>query len=405
MSVINFDGIRQCLDIPADAERLLSKCEKEIRLSLNLLLYPDGLVEADAYVVYHSTVRGPAKGGLRIWPTVTLDHTRTLAELMTLKTALVGIPFGGGKSGIALDPHKFPRPNRSALIREFVHLIRNELYSGSYVPAPDLGSGPADMAVIYGETHVPESVTGKPPRVGGLPGRREATGYGVAHVTALAAETRLKRKVSELTVAVQGFGNVGEWTCRFLAEKGARIVAVSDSGGGVFRGGGLPLDALLDHASRRGTVADFPGDRLTNEELLALDVDVLIPAAVEDVITEHNAGRVSAKLVVEAANGPTTPAGEKILAARGVSLIPDILANSGGVIASYVEWRQAKSGAITRKEETYQTIAEQIDGAFRRVHLLGCDGRLGDREAAIAVAVDELVATMRDRGWIPEGTR
>jgi glutamate dehydrogenase (NAD(P)+) len=403
MSVVNFDSIRQCLDVPTDAERLLSKCEKEIRFSLNLLLYPDGLVEADAYVVYHSTVRGPAKGGLRIWPTVTLEHTRTLAELMTLKTALVGIPFGGGKSGIALDPRKFPRPNKSALIREFVHIIRDELYAGSYVPAPDLGSNPADMAVIYGETHRPESVTGKPPRVGGLPGRREATGYGVAHVTALASETHLRRKINELTVAVQGFGNVGEWTCRFLSQQGAKIVAVSDSEGGVHRPDGLPIDELAAYTAANGGVSGFAGDRITNEELLAMDVDVLIPAAVENVITERNAGRVSAKLIVEAANGPTTAAGEQILAARGVPIVPDILANSGGVIASYVEWRQAKSGAITRKEETYQTIAEQMDSAFRRVHLLGCDHRLGDRDAALAVAVEELVATMRDRGWIPGG--
>ena len=401
MGVVNFDRMRECLDVPIEAERLLSKCEKEIRFSLNLLLYPDGLVEADAYVVYHNTARGPAKGGLRIWPTASLEHTRTLAELMTWKTALVGIPFGGGKSSIALDPRRFPRPNKSALIREFVHMIRDELYAGSYVPAPDLGSNPSDMAVIYGETHMPESVTGKPPRVGGLPGRREATGYGVSYVTSLACESFLKRGPHGLNIAVQGFGNVGSWTCRFLSEQGAKIVGVSDTEGGVHRSEGLPIDELAAYTSQNGSVAGFAGDRITNEELLAMKVDVLIPAAIEDVITEQNAGRVSADLIVEAANGPTTPGGEAVLIKRGIPIVPDILANSGGVIASYVEWRQAKSGAITRKEETYQTVAEQIEGAFHRVREFSCNRHVGDREAALAVAVQELIATMQDRGWIP----
>ena len=274
--------------------------------------------------------RGPAKGGLRIWPSVTLEHTRTLAELMTWKTALVGIPFGGGKSGIALDPRQFPRANKSALIREFVHIIREELYAGSYVPAPDLGSNPSDMAVIYGETHMPESVTGKPPRVGGLPGRREATGYGVAYVTALASDTILKRGVDGLRVGVQGFGNVGEWTCRFLDQRGAKIVGVSDSEGGVHRSDGLPIEELAAYTTRNGSVAGFAGgDRITNEELLAADVDVLIPAAIEDAITEHNASRVSAKLVVEAANGPTTPGGDRIWSSAAYPSCPTFSPTAG----------------------------------------------------------------------------
>jgi glutamate dehydrogenase/leucine dehydrogenase len=401
MGVVNFDKIKAYTDVPIEAERLLAKSEKEISFSLNLLLYPDGLVEADAFVVYHNTARGPAKGGLRIWPTVTLEHTRDLAELMTWKTALVGIPFGGGKSGIRLDPRSFPRPNKSALIREFVHVIRLELASGTYVPAPDLGSTPSDMAVIYGETHIPECVTGKPPRVGGLPGRREATGYGVSYVTSLASESFLGRPVTGVKVAVQGFGNVGEWTCRFLSEAGATVVAVSDLGGGVHRPNGLPIDELAIYALGQGTVAGFEGDAISNEDLLAMDVDILIPAAVEEVLNEKNAGRVSAKLVVEAANGPVTSAGEAVLNSRGIPIVPDILANSGGVIASYVEWRQAKSGAITKQEETYQTVADQIGGAFQSVRRLSAERRITDREAALALAVQELVATMRDRGWIP----
>ncbi len=401
MSVVNFAQLKSMTSIPWEAERLLTKPEKEIRFSLNLLLHPVGLVEADAYVVYHNTARGPAKGGLRIWPTVTLDHTRDLAELMTWKTALVGIPFGGGKSGIALDPLTLPRENKTAMIKEYVHMISAELRSGAYVPAPDLGSNPSDMAVIYGETHILESVTGKPPRVGGLPGRREATGYGVAHVTALASEAILGGPIAGRRVAVQGFGNVGEWTCRFLQERGARVVAVSDLTGGVFSDRGLDLEGLARQARQTGGVAGGEGDAISNEELLALEVDVLIPAAVENVLTEESAPRVRARLVIEAANGPTTPGGEAALQAQGIPVVPDILANSGGVVASYVEWRQAKSGSMTKASETYQTVAEQLEHAFHQVREVVVQRQVTDRLAAQAVAVAELIATMRDRGWIP----
>jgi len=401
MATLSFEELKGVMDIPEAAERLLSKSEKEIRFSLNILLYPHGLVEADAYVVYHNTARGPAKGGLRIWPTVTLEHTRDLAELMTLKTALVGIPFGGGKSGICLDPRTLPAANKTAIIKEYVHMIRWELSSRTYVPAPDLGTTPSDMAVIYGETHDPESVTGKPPRVGGLPGRREATGYGVAHITARACESVLGEPVAGRRVAVQGFGNVGEWTCRFLAQRGALVVAASDLTGGVHCASGLDVDALSAHVRRTGGVVGGPGDAITNEELLALEVEVLIPAAVEAVLTEENAGRVHARLVVEAANGPTTAGGEAVLTGRGITVVPDILANSGGVVASYVEWHQAKSGSITKEAETYQTIAEQLEGAFVRVRERARGQQVTQRLAAQAAAVEELIATMRDRGWIP----
>jgi glutamate dehydrogenase (NAD(P)+) len=401
MATLDFDQVKALTDVPAPAERLLSKSEKEIRFSLNLLLAPNGLVEADAYVVYHNTARGPAKGGLRIWPTVTMEHTRNLAELMTWKTALVGVPFGGGKSGIRLDPRELAGAHKTAIIKEYVHMISGELLSGAYVPAPDLGSTPSDMAVIYGETHLSESVTGKPPRVGGLPGRREATGYGVAHIAALASEAFLGKLISKTRIAVQGFGNVGEWTCRFLCQRGARIVAVADITGGVYCDQGLEPDAVYDHVARTGGVAECAGDRITNEELLALGVDLLIPAAVEGVLTHENASAVKAKLIVEAANAPVTPAAEAILGAGGVPLVPDILANSGGVVASYVEWRQAKSGAMTKAEETYETIAEQLEAAFYRVRKLAEQRGVSQRVAAQAVAVEELIATMRDRGWIP----
>ena len=401
MHNIDLDEIRAHTDVPDPAIRLLSKPEKEIHFSLNLLLDPDGFVEADAFVVYHNTARGPAKGGLRIWPNVTLEHTRALAELMTWKTALVGLPFGGGKSGICLDSRQLARSSKTAVLKEYVHMIQGELMSGAYVPAPDLGSTPSDMAVIYGETHLAESVTGKPPRVGGLPGRREATGYGVAHVTHLACQTFLGKPVRGTRIAVQGFGNVGEWACRFLCGMGAKIVAVSDITGGTLRESGIDLDDLHRHVTETGGVEGYDGDAITNEELLALDVDILIPAAIEGVLDDRTAPAVSADLVVEAANGPTTTRGEAILSRRGIVVIPDVLANSGGVVASYMEWRQAKSGAMTKAEETHETVAEQLESAFQRVRQVATERRVSERTAAQIVAVDEIVATMRDRGWIP----
>ena len=401
MASIDLEQVKTCLDIPAAAERLLSKSEKEIVFSLNLILYPEGLVDTDAFLVLHNTARGPAKGGLRIWPTVTLEDTRELAELMTYKTALVGVPFGGGKSAIRLDPVQFSGANRTALVKEYVHMIRGELMSGAYVPSPDLGSSPSEMAVIYGETHVPESVTGKPPRVGGLPGRREATGYGVAHIAALSCEAFLGEPLAGQRVAVQGFGNVGEWTCRFLRDRGARVVAVSDISGGVYCDTGIPVESICQHVSEQGVIAGCEGDAITNQQLLSLDVDVLVPAAVEGVITGENAHGVSARLVVEAANGPISPDGERILNERGIPIVPDILANSGGVTASYVEWRSAKSGTMTKAAETYGTVAEQLEAAFFRVRETAVEHRVTDRIAAQAVAVRELIATMRDRGWLP----
>ena len=401
MHSVDFGQVGACINVPPAAQRLLAKSEKEIIFSLNLVLYPDGLVETDAFVVYHNTARGPAKGGLRIWPTATLEHTRELAELMTYKTALIGVPFGGGKSAIRLDTSMLPGANKVALIKEYVHMIQGELLSGAYVPAPDLGSNPSDMAVIYGETHIPESVTGKPPRVGGLPGRREATGYGVTHIAALSCEAFLGESIEGKRVAVQGFGNVGEWTCRFLGERGAKVVAVSDITGGVYCDTGISVGKTANHVARSGGIAGCEGDAITNEELLALDVDILIPAAVEGVLTEKNADKVSARMIVEAANGPTTAGGEKVLNQRGIPIVPDILANSGGVTASYVEWRQAKSGAMTKAEETYVTVAEQLEAAFYRVRETAQKHRVTNRVAAQVVAVGELIATMKDRGWLP----
>jgi glutamate dehydrogenase (NAD(P)+) len=399
MSIIDFDRIGRHTDLPPSARHILGRPEKMLTQVLTLLT-DDGLLETTTHLVCHCTVRGPAKGGIRMAPGVTLQETATLAELMTWKTALVGIPFGGGKSAIDMDSAKLGQFQRTAVIKEYVHLYGAELHAGSYIPAPDLGSNARDMAIIYGETHKLESVTGKPPSVGGLPGREEATGYGVAVVAGLAARDLLGLDLSGLRVAVQGFGNVGGWACRFLAQAGARIIAVTDAGGGVFNDAGLPVDQLSEHVAARKRLSSFGSTSINNESLLGLDVDILIPAAIQDVLDASNADKVKASLVIEAANAPTTPQADQMLADRGIPIVPDILANSGGVVASYVEWRNAKSGSITNRQDTYRTISDRLTWAFGQVAPLARERSIPLRLASELVACRELVQALHDRAWI-----
>jgi len=399
MASVDLDKLSKYLKISDNARFLLEHSEKKTAITLTVRVSEDRLLAADTYLVYHNTARGPAKGGIRLAKNVTMDETTDLAERMTWKTALVKLPFGGGKSGIAIDPATLTLFERINLFHEYVHVMHWELMSGAYIPAPDLGSGPQDMAIIYGETHMLESVTGKPPRVGGLPGRLEATGRGVAHAARIAVTKFLGRPVEGATVAVQGFGNVGSWTAKFLSDWGAKVVAVSDVTGGVYDAKGLNVDRLKGFASRHGEIKDAPGEKISNLELLALDVECLIPAAVENVLTAATAAGVRAPLIVEGANGPTTEQADDILADKGVKVVPDILANSGGVIASYIEWRKAKSGSITSRDETFQAVEELIGSTFNEVSAVAEENRTSLRAAAQISAVNEVLSAMHDRGW------
>ncbi len=398
---MDLDLVSKYTDVPETARFLLERCEKQSIINLNVRVSHERLLAAECYLVYHNTARGPAKGGIRLAANVTLDETVDLAERMTWKTALVKLPFGGGKSSIALDPSTLTPFERINLFHEFVHVNECELMHGTYVPAPDLGSTPQDMAAIFGQTHMLESVTGKPPRVGGLPGRLEATGRGVAHTARLAADKLLGRAIEGLSVAVQGFGNVGSWAAAFLAQWGAKVVALSDVTGGIYNAEGLDVAGLARYAGVNGGFAGSPvGDAITNDELLALEVDCLIPAAVERVLTHETAARVRAALIVEGANGPTTPEADAVLADMGVFVVPDILANSGGVIASYIEWRKAKSGSITSREEVFAAVEELIARTLDEVFTLASEKKTTHRTAAQVCAVSEVVSAMRDRGWI-----
>ncbi|MFW6107708.1 MAG: Glu/Leu/Phe/Val family dehydrogenase [bacterium] len=400
MPSVDFDGVSRYIELPHEARVLLERPERELRITMSLRL-DQALMQCDVYVVYYNTARGPAKGGIRFWPTVTMDHTAELSEKMVWKTALVGVPFGGGKSGVRLDAGDYTRMQKTAILKEFVHVIRPELMSGSYIPAPDMGTNAYDMAVIFGETHLMESVTGKPPRVGGLPGRLEATGRGLATCIAAAAQRYLETDLAGLSVAVQGYGNVGSWCAHFIDRLGAKVVAASDISGGVYAGDGLDVGALAEWCGQGKMLADYPDyDPISNAELLAADVDILVPAAAEDALTDENAEAVSARLIVEGANGPTRPEADAILNRRGIPIVPDILANSGGVIASYIEWRKAKSGSLTSRGETFETVDRLVLDGFRRVSEFAEEKGITPRVAARCLSVQEVVATMSDRGWI-----
>ncbi len=393
--------IAKMIDVPSQALVLLERPEKEVSLALNIRVNEEKLVQTNAYVCLYNTARGPAKGGIRFHPEVDLLETRKLAELMVWKTALVGIPFGGGKTGVTIDPHDYTRTEKIIVVKELIHLIRNELVNGDYIPAPDMGTDARDMAAIFGETHMLESVTGKPPRVGGLPGREEATGRGVSKVTKLLAD-RKNLKPAEVTVAVQGFGNVGSWTAWFLDELGFKVVAVSDISAGLYNPEGVNVKRLKDTYSKNGQqLCDaHKGHQILRDELLELPVDILIPAAAGGVITTHNAKNVKAKYIVEAANAPITDEAEHVLREKSITIVPDILANSGGVIASYVEWRKARSGSLTPREETYNVIDTVIGGAFSAVMKLAEELKIDYRSAAYGRAVKEVANTIGDRGWL-----
>ncbi|MFQ6129184.1 MAG: Glu/Leu/Phe/Val dehydrogenase [Candidatus Hadarchaeaceae archaeon] len=378
---------------------LLGEPDRVIHFKLRRHL-PPGYEVVHAYVVYHNAARGPpCKGGIRMSSDVTLEETIRLAEIMTYKSALMDLPFGGGKAGIVADSGLSPEA-KEVLMGGFAHEIRYELISGNYVPAPDLGTSPREMAVIFGETHVRESVTGKPVGIGGLPGREEATGYGVAVIAERAAREFMGKEPSDVTVGVQGFGNVGSWASTFLAKKGAKIVAVTDSRGGTRHPEGIDVEELKKYKKEFGSVDGYGGKHLSNRELLGLDLDILIPASISGVITKGNAGDIKARLIIEGANAPTTREADEILAQKSVTLVPDILANAGGVVASYDEWRKGKSGSRTKREETYATIRETLLDVFEEVSAYSSRERISLRKAALAVAATRLLDTMKGRGWV-----
>ncbi|HZU85192.1 MAG TPA: Glu/Leu/Phe/Val dehydrogenase, partial [Polyangiaceae bacterium] len=351
--------------------------------------------------------RGPVKGGIRYHPDVTLDEVKALAMWMTWKCALMAIPFGGAKGGVICDPKALGRGELERLTRRYTTEIINDIGPDTDIPAPDVGTDPSVMAWIFDTYSMNKGhsvlgvVTGKPLSIGGSLGREEATARGSLYCLRQALR-REERTIAGLRVAVQGFGNVGGNLARLLAAEGARVVAVSDSRGGIHAPGGLDVAAATAHKREHGSFDGFPGaDRVTNAELLELDCDVLAPCALEQQITEENADRVCARIVCEGANGPTTPAADEILEERGILVLPDVLANAGGVVVSYFEWVQGLQEFFWKESEVNVRLDEIVTRAFDQTWAARERRRTSMRMAAYGLAVERVAEASVTRGLYP----
>jgi glutamate dehydrogenase (NAD(P)+) len=368
----------------------------------------DGTVEVfEGYRVQHNVARGPAKGGLRFHPSTDIDDVRALAMWMTWKCALVDVPFGGAKGGVTCDPGSMSSTELEALTRRFATELEGIIGPDSDIPAPDVGTNAQTMAWIMDTVSmhrgfsVPGVVTGKPTAIGGSVGRADATGQGVVYTIEDAAR-RMGLSLEGCTVAVQGFGNVGEATARLLHEAGATVVAITDVHGGVADPDGLDVPYLRRHLAEHGTIAGAPGTRpIDNDELFALDVDVLVLAALEGQITGANAATVRARILAEAANGPVAPDADPILRRNGVVVLPDILCNAGGVIVSYFEWAQNRAALAWTLDEINSRLRRQILAAAEAVWQRAAADDIDPRLAAHAIAVERVADATRLRGLYP----
>jgi glutamate dehydrogenase (NAD(P)+) len=399
-----FDGAARILNLEPGIWKILTRPKRQITVSCPVQMDNGEIEVFTGYRVQYNITLGPAKGGIRYHPDVSLDEVTALAAWMTWKCAVAHIPFGGGKGGVICDPTSMSRRELEALTRRYVAEIIDAIGPDKDVPAPDVNTNEQVMAWVMDtySMHVGRTetaiVTGKPVVLGGSEGRREATGRGVMICTREAA-AHLKLDLAEATVAVQGFGNVGSISAALLHDLGSKIVAVTDWKGGVYNKGGLDVKRLTEWAVKHHTVDGFDGgDPIENEELFALDVDILIPAALENQLTSDNAGCIKARIVVEGANGPTTPEAHKMLHDRGVFVVPDILANSGGVTGSYFEWVQNRHGFYWSEAEVVRRLERKMVEAFHAVLDTSIKYKTDLRTAAYIEAIDRVATVTRMRG-------
>ncbi len=406
-AVAQFDSAADRLRLDENIRPILRSCKRELTVHFPIRLDDGSTAVFRGHRVQHNVVLGPAKGGIRYHPAVDLDEVKALAMWMTWKCAVARIPYGGAKGGVAVEPKKLSARELENLTRRYTTEIAVLIGPQEDIPAPDMGTDARIMAWIM-DTYsmhrgysVAGVVTGKPLSVGGTLGRMEATGRGLLYVAQEAASHGLTA-LAGATVAIQGFGNVGGVAARLLAAEGCRVVAMSDSSGAVYNDRGLDVEALSRFRQEGGKLAQAPGgDHPTNEELLALPVDILIPAAMESQITAANASRVRAKTILEGANGPVTPEADAILAERGVVLIPDILANAGGVIVSYFEWVQDIQSFFWEEEEINERLRRVLTRAFGDVKSLADKEGVTLRQAATMLGVQRVAEATLVRGIYP----
>ena len=400
-----FDEAADLVHLKDEFYDVLKSPYREIDVQVPVRMTNGDLKVFRGYRVQHNGARGPYKGGMRYHPTADIEEVRALASLMTWKTALMELPFGGAKGGIEVDPTGMTAGELEGMTRRFTLAISHVLGVNRDIPAPDVNTNAQVMAWMmdaysnrYG--YSPAIVTGKPLDLGGAPGREAATGRGSVYILEAAAK-HWDIDLSSASVAIQGFGNVGSWAARELHERDITVVAVSDVSGARYRSDGLDVDRLVGWAAARRPLADLDeGDQLTNEELIELECDVLIPAALGEVITCDNADKVQAGLVIEAANHPTTPEGDKVLFDRGVKVVPDILANAGGVTGSYFEWAQ-NIQQFKWKEERFNTeLQDAMTKAFAATVSFAEKRDVSMRRAAFALGIERVARAARLRGYV-----
>jgi glutamate dehydrogenase (NAD(P)+) len=388
-----------------DIAAVLRSSYREVQVQIPVKL-TDGQIHVFAgYRVQHNGARGPYKGGIRFHPEVDLDEVRALAELMTWKTAIVGIPYGGAKGGINVNPDELEPHERQAIARSFMDKIEKVLGPTRDIPAPDVGTNAQTMAWLmdeYGKLHghTPACVTGKPIALEGSYGREAATGRGVVYMFREAAP-QIDLSPSETRFVVQGFGNVGSWAARIMGELGATMVGVSDASGALRSAKGIDPDSLIRHLAEGGRLPEFEGaEAIGPDELLEIECDLFIPAALGGMIHKQNADRLNCRMIVEGANSPTTPAADQILTDKGVLIVPDLMANAGGVVVSYFEWVQNLQHFRWDEREVNERLGRIMRKAFREVSARAQQEDLAMRVAAYVLGIERVVDAAQTRGYI-----
>lgn len=399
-----FDRAAQLLDLDPDLYNVLRVPTREIKVYIPVRMDSGRIEVFEGYRVQHNFARGPAKGGIRYAPDVTLDEVKALASWMTWKCAVVNVPFGGGKGGVVCDPRQMSIGELERLTRRYTSELIDFIGPEKDVPAPDMNTNEQTMAWImdtysmHARHTVNAVVTGKPIDLGGSAGRREATGRGLMF-TINEAIKRFKLTPQETTVVVQGSGNVGGLGARLLHDAGYKITAISDVSGGIYNSAGLDLPKVLDYLRDTKSLEDYPdAERVTNKELLEIECDVLAPCATENQITSENADRIRCKVLAEGANGPTTPQADQILHGNGVFVIPDILANAGGVTVSYFEWVQDRMGYFWRESEVNERLENIMVASFNDVSRYADQHNVDTRTAAYMLAIDRVAYDTKMRG-------
>ena len=406
IAVKQLEKAAKVMKLDAQALEILKAPQQILQVSLPVRM-DDGKVKVfTGFRVHYNNARGPVKGGIRFHPDETLSTVKALSAWMTWKTAVVDIPLGGAKGGIICDPKKMSAGELERLSRAYVRALGEFIGPEIDVPAPDVYTTPQIMAWMMDEYEnivrksAPGVITGKPLTLGGSQGRGDATAKGGMYVLKVGAKKK-GVDLSKATVAVQGFGNAGQFALKLVKEHfGSKVVAISDTKGGIYLENGLDFDKLMEHKKKHGTVQDFPGAKnITNEELLELGVDVLIPAAIENQITGSNAAKIKAKIILELANGPTTPEADEILYKNGVLVLPDFLANAGGVTTSYFEWVQNIGGYYWTLDEVYEKLDKKMTAAAEAVLETSDKYKVDPRTAAYVISVQRVADAMKARGW------